>query len=463
MEQEIKSNMGHCIVIWDITSQCNLRCCHCYNADKYFNNKQNFEELSTIDAQNAIDILKYNDIKHIHLLGGEPLIRQDIFYLINYIRSKNINVSLTTNATLLTKEICFNLIKYNVNPIFISLDGVNKETSDFIRGQGTYDLVCKNINLLQNEIKKHKSAIEIIVSFTVTNRNKSEIPLLPDFCVNLGIDQINLSCLYEAGNSCDKKNYLQYEISDIMIELEKMADRLQNMKNPPKIISEFRPRFTLYLNRRYYKQKSIKYTPVYSRCLAGGPLFYMEANGDLHPCHATNNTKGKQAQKEGYLKYVKTNILDYINKEIEKSQYIASFNMLKKTSNYKQKLKTCKECAVFNDCDPCPINFYDSFIVPECEWLKQHELQYYKKLLSLVPSINNKSNYVAINSSGNYVLRMPTEGISQEIFSQINCHNSFQQIIKAISTKYSDVPYDTLMRDVCEYLLDLRCYGVVNF
>jgi hypothetical protein len=58
---------------------------------------------------------------------------------------------------------------------------------------------------------------------------------------------------------------------------------------------------------------------------------------------------------------------------------------------------------------------------------------------------------------------MPTEGISQEIFSQINCHNSFQQIIKAISTKYSDVPYDTLMRDVCEYLLDLRCYGVVNF
>ena len=247
MKQEIKSNLGHRIVIWDITSQCNLRCRHCYNADKYFNNKQNFEELSTIDAKNAIDILKHNDIKHIHLLGGEPLVRQDIFYLIDYIRSKNINVSLTTNATLLTKEICFNLIKYNVNPLFVSLDGVNKETSDFIRGKGSYDFVLKNINLLRNEIKKHKSSIEIIISFTATNHNKFEISLLPNFCVNLGIKQINLSCLCEAGNSCNKKNYLQYEIPNIMIELEKMADRLQNMKNPPKIISEFRPRF---INRK---------------------------------------------------------------------------------------------------------------------------------------------------------------------------------------------------------------------
>jgi MoaA/NifB/PqqE/SkfB family radical SAM enzyme len=89
VEQKIKANLGHRIVIWDITSQFNLRCRHCYNADKYFNNKQNFNELSTIEAQNAIDILRYNDIKHIHLLGGEPLICQDI-----------LNVSLTTNAKL---------------------------------------------------------------------------------------------------------------------------------------------------------------------------------------------------------------------------------------------------------------------------------------------------------------------------------------------------------------------------
>lgn len=449
-------------MIWDVTNKCNLRCRHCYNADKYFQ-EQNIPELTLSEAERAIQICKRNHIEHIHLLGGEPLKRPDLFDIIRSVRSAGMTLSLTTNATLLTVDICHKLIDHEVTHVFISLDGVNKETSEFIRGHNTYDLTLKSIRLLQDAIKSRGADVEIIISFTVTNHNKAELSLLPDFCVGLGIRQFNLSCLYEAGNSCNKKQYLQYEIHEVVGELEKMSDRLQNMAHTPKIMLELRPRFTVYLNRRYPKQKSIKYVPEYSRCLAGGPLFYMEANGDIHPCHATNNTKGKHVQSEGLLNFTKTNVLDYTDTAFETSPYISTFNTLKKSSNYKQRLGTCQDCPIINDCDPCPVVFYDKNTVPECDWLKQHELKYYKELLELIPTVNPESDSVSIDAAGKYTLKLETGGIGPEIFSLVDSRASIKQIIQAISDKYPGIPQETLIRDICEYLLDLRRYDAVIF
>jgi len=226
---------------------------------------------------------------------------------------------------------------------------------------------------------------------------------------------------------------------------------------------ELRPRFTAYLNRRYPGQKSIKYMPEYSRCLAGGPLFYMEANGDIHPCHATNNAKGKQAQSEGRLNLAKTNVLDYSENKFETSPYISTFNTLKNSSNYKQNLETCRDCQLIHDCDPCPIVFYDNTIVPECDWLKRHELEYYKELLPLSPAINPGSDSISTDAAGIHTLKLETGGISQEIFSQLDGRVSTQQIIQTIAAKYPDAPQDVLLRDICEYLLDLRRHGVAGF
>jgi len=74
MTQIIEAGRETRIVIWDVTSKCNLRCRHCYNADKYFQ-EQNIPELTPAEAEKAIDICAQNRIQHIHLLGGEPLKR----------------------------------------------------------------------------------------------------------------------------------------------------------------------------------------------------------------------------------------------------------------------------------------------------------------------------------------------------------------------------------------------------
>ncbi len=440
------------VVIWDVTSRCNLRCLHCYNADKYFNGE--FTDLTFEQIIKLIDLCHKNNIKHIHLLGGEPLIHENILDIIKLIRSKNMTVSLTTNATLLNSDLANQLVML-VSTIFISIDGVRKKTFEFIRGKGTFEKTLNSISILRDVIKKRKTNCNIVISFTMTNYNINEIPLLPDFAKKLKIGQVNLSCLYESGNSCRKNYNLQYDIKNVLMKLEKMCIKLEHIKDPPRIALELRPRFAVYLNRRFYKQNSIKYVPEYSKCLAGGPLFYIEANGLVHPCHATNNKSGKVLQQERVIIYKDIRV-DKYKGMFENNPYFLSFNNLK-SSKYKEKLKTCHDCVLVGHCDPCPITFLGKKNVPECEFLKKQEVKYYLSLLSLTPVVrDNKFNYYKNITN----LKNP---VCKEIINLLTRKITIREIINELSKKYIAVSKENILQDVCEYLLDLRRIGLIRF
>ena len=68
-------------ILWDVTYRCNLRCSHCYNANKLYNEKEN----CSVDYYKKI-FLKFVQmgIDHIHLLGGEPLQNELIFEIIKF-------------------------------------------------------------------------------------------------------------------------------------------------------------------------------------------------------------------------------------------------------------------------------------------------------------------------------------------------------------------------------------------
>lgn len=77
--------------------------------------------------------------------GGEPLLREDLFELIAYAKSRGFAVFIATNGTLITKEVAKLLRKYNVG-VVIGLDGMNPEVHDSIRGvEGAYDAVIAGI------------------------------------------------------------------------------------------------------------------------------------------------------------------------------------------------------------------------------------------------------------------------------------------------------------------------------
>ena len=125
------------VVVWNATRSCNLKCIHCYSNAVYGNNRIN--ELSTNEAENFIDDLAEFKVPVLLYSGGEPLMRDDIFHLIDYTRNNGIRPVLSTNGTLITQDMAETIKNSDVSYVGISLDGIGKDNDEFRGIKGAYD------------------------------------------------------------------------------------------------------------------------------------------------------------------------------------------------------------------------------------------------------------------------------------------------------------------------------------
>ena len=86
------------VVVWNITSQCNLKCRHCY-IEATEAAKDN--EMTTADGMAFIDDLAEMKVPVLMFSGGEPLVRPDLFELAAYAVEKGLRIVLSTNGTLI--------------------------------------------------------------------------------------------------------------------------------------------------------------------------------------------------------------------------------------------------------------------------------------------------------------------------------------------------------------------------
>ncbi len=116
-----------------VTDRCNFRCVYCMPKEKFgkgyqFLNKQqllSFEEITRI-VQAFADL----GVRKIRLTGGEPLVRSELETLVEKIASiSNIDdISLTTNAVLLTEKRARSLRDAGLDRVNISLDALDDKT-----------------------------------------------------------------------------------------------------------------------------------------------------------------------------------------------------------------------------------------------------------------------------------------------------------------------------------------------
>jgi Fe-coproporphyrin III synthase len=117
---------------WAVTGCCNLRCRHCYMDAP----SGRYGELSTEDAFRILDQLERANVPQVHLTGGEPLLRGDIWELIAACAERRLGVhQISTNGLLLDDEALSRLRALDVDPIIhFSFDGVGSH--DSMRGLG---------------------------------------------------------------------------------------------------------------------------------------------------------------------------------------------------------------------------------------------------------------------------------------------------------------------------------------
>lgn len=165
-----------------ITSKCNLKCAHCCQ-DLPENNKA--VDPSYNDLLRVVDQVVECNPKYIVITGGEPLLRDDIWDLVRYIKGKgNFELELMTNGTLITED-NVRLINEFFDSVSISIDGYDNISCEKIRGKGVFEKVISSVKLLK-QYGNHKICLSCISTIDC-NKNYE---LFKKLCDDLGVKSL---------------------------------------------------------------------------------------------------------------------------------------------------------------------------------------------------------------------------------------------------------------------------------
>lgn len=318
-----------------LTRACNLRCIHCYiNGGTPFN-----DELTNKEWKKVIHMLTeiYGQCEFT-ISGGEPMFRSDFFDIAEYVKSCGHSTLLMTNGTLInSSEIAERLVKV-VDRIQISLDGTSPESTDRIRGKGSFNKIVSAIEFLKCVNAKLTLAFVLLPDNIDALANK-----LVDFVSSLNYPNINIR-LDDSLTDLGRAKKLPQSYFDLSITIKKkyVKNILKQLwkkgwAEPP----------------RFYLHRQIK------NCGIGHGLA-IDSNGDIYPCSLP--------------------ICNYGNYRTHDLRKIANEINLLNESTSVDKIEKCQNCEVKYICSGgCRIMNKEKngdFLIPYCEnGLKEKVIQ----------------------------------------------------------------------------------------
>ena len=180
-------------LLMHLTSNCNLKCKHCYHGDP------KSESLSYETVKNVLDELQEMQGLTVLLSGGEALCYESFWEVNEILPTYDMNFVLLTNGTKITEE---NAQRLNLNKVQVSLDGL-KDGHDFMRGKGTYEKVINGIENLLNAEK------EVGIATMIHQNNLNEFEELEKLLNNYNINDWIVSAPFSAGRW---EQYTQYSV-----------------------------------------------------------------------------------------------------------------------------------------------------------------------------------------------------------------------------------------------------------
>ncbi len=263
----IQPKPGPNLVGWEITSQCNLTCPHCFSAAA----KRPHDEMSTAECKGVIEDMARIGVKMIGWTGGEPLMRQDLEELIAHAKQHGIKSSITTNAVLLDEKRAASLKAAGNRAIQISLDGSTAEINYKMRraSQEEFDKIIKAIKICR------RLHIRLFLATLLGQENLDDAPEMVKLAKREGLDTIRF-CGYTPigrGKRTDVRERLDFNRR--LLDLWAFID---NSQKDGEIMSMYDPGFG-------------PVPPGYDfhECIAGKETFYLKANGDIYPCTSLLN------------------------------------------------------------------------------------------------------------------------------------------------------------------------------
>ncbi|MDL1972157.1 MAG: radical SAM protein [Deltaproteobacteria bacterium] len=303
---------------WAITNRCNLRCLHCRGMDK-----------REIDGKTALSIAR--QIPNLSpawviIEGGEPLLRGELFEILEIINKGEIETYLITNGMLLNKEAVKRLSELSVK-VMVSVDGVDKESYEAVRRGASFERLKEAIYLLE------EYNILDACNITIGRHNAWQIKKIFEFAKGFNINKI----IFLGLKPC--RDYGRYVLSGG--EYKEVISSVIECQRVYKIDIFFDEPFF----KPFLKEKGIDYSPnakngiivpEVSHCIFGDYIF-IETNGDIKPCTFSPMAVGNLEKGN----------LEKLWEDMKKSETI------RKIKDFSQRTGRCKDCKYLYDCGGC--------------------------------------------------------------------------------------------------------------
>lgn len=317
------------IIAWEITRSCNLSCSHCRAASEFGHYDG---ELNLDEAKKLVDDIVAFTNPILILTGGEPLLRPDIWDIIDYAREKGVQPVIGTNATLIDDATAKLMAEHGIPRISVSLDFPTAKEHDEFRGEeGAFEGAVRGIEYAQ------KHGVGVQINMTVTALNHERIGEMHQKCLELGVDAFHVFLLVPTGRG---ENLREVELSPE--EYEKALTWAYDLQqeSPLHIKPTDAPQYYRIVHQKAKEAGSKVSAEQYGLdamtrgCLGGITFCFISHTGDVQPC--------------GYFDMQLGNVREQPYKDIWTQSPV--FNDLRDYSKLKGKCGLCEYKGVCGGC-----------------------------------------------------------------------------------------------------------------
>jgi radical SAM protein with 4Fe4S-binding SPASM domain len=263
-------------ILFEVTYRCNLNCIHCYEP------QDSEEEMSTEQVMDLIEQAAELKVPRISFGGGEPLVRGDLFKLLEYAGERSISVELLSNGVLIDEEVARKLAACRVASVSVSLDSALPDNHNAIRRADCFERV---IHAIENLVD---AGLRVEINTTFTKLNLNDFEGVVRLSKELGVSVVRAVRLVSLGNAEENDALISPCSEDYQWFSERLYEASKKYSDEHFIVTgddAFLP--FLYIRNR--KQRMPWLPGRHMGCIAGRIIVSIDPRGDVYPC--------------GYLKY----------------------------------------------------------------------------------------------------------------------------------------------------------------
>lgn len=275
------------IVLWRVTTRCNLSCAFCAYDRSLPYARTTTESASILRFLDVLaDFQKVQqDSVMVSWLGGEPLLIPTLPSLTAHATERGLRISATTNGTSLGSASARRHLLDHYSELTISLDAAD-ESHDAIRSSpGLFKALQKNVTELSNARRMSERPLKLRVNTVLLKTTIDRFPAIARELAAWGVDELTFNLL----GGRDRPEFFQ-DNRPLPSQFTKFAKQLTDLR------AELTPRgLTIagsnsYIDRLSAAGRNIP-RPI-QNCGPGEKFLFIDERGMVSPCPFTSQELG---------------------------------------------------------------------------------------------------------------------------------------------------------------------------